>query len=43
MEATIQININNTFSSVNEKWIFILDEKTDADDSWLPFTLFPER
>lgn len=43
MEATIQINVNNTFSSVNDRWIFILDEKTDADDICLPFTLFPER
>lgn len=42
MEANIQINVNRIFSAVNDKWIIILDEKTDTDDSWLPFILFPE-
>lgn len=42
MEATVQIDVNRTFSPVNDKWIISLDEKTDTDDSWLPFILFRE-
>lgn len=36
MEATIQTNVNHIFSAVNDKWIIILDVKTNTDDSWLP-------